>query len=615
MRTVTDGQFCRSREDLPGLRERYENCSPEEKRLLHQFVHVERAPGADTIDRLPTRYETALESLLESDLLQRGDGTVTVIPDLVYLPDGPGRRWDQLPGVLHRLPEQYVRDWWHVLGGEQADETDTYLVYRRLAGEISGADSDDGDGEKIDSLFDGRAWMSPGELPEPLRVPASLDELYRADSVEENTLIDGLLSGCCFPVWDQSHELRGIVRASRRRDGDAAEPLRAGATPAVDEKDWDRSPFSLAEQLKIALIVNDALPLRLTDDDDPHRFDLKEAARITDWNLPHVDYLTNFVVELGFLDARGDRFFITDRYLEWERDETTLDPLLTGLVPVDGEDDFRTEFHDDLSFGFLIESLLDALDGLEVGISLQTLLEQFHQQETVLSVLMGRPLAGEDYSGEARTLLRRTLELLYWLGLCDRWTEDGTRYRINERGRRLLEGAEFGVETEDELPLILQPDGQLMLPLECPMETFRHVNPFGLIVKVDRMIVYQVDDKSLVQALNEGWDARGFRDFLHGTVRELPNPMEELFDDILEDVEDVSIEDAHHLLRFETGATAAKAMNVLNNYNPSRLDERTLVLHSKTTEETIRRNLSRGGIRLRTDSEQGASSPIVEFPD
>jgi hypothetical protein len=87
--------------------------------------------------------------------------------------------------------------------------------------------------------------------------------------------------------------------------------------------------------------------------------------------------------------------------------------------------------------------------------------------------------------------------------------------------------------------------------------------------------------------------------------------MRELFEDLLEDVEDVSVNRVHHLLEFERGATAAKAMNALNNYNPERIGETLIVLRSDTSEETIRRNLSRGGIRLRTASEKGAASPTL----
>lgn len=607
---MTDPGFQLSLEDLPSLRDRYQDCTETEKQILNQVTHDSSVLRPAESETLPSRYDQALTSLEEAELLDAGvDDEYVVPPDLLFLPDGPGRRLDQFSGVLHRLPESVVRRWLAAWGQENVDELETLAVYRRLASEVIDAEPDGSVREELNSVFDGGSWRPKSELPFDL--PDSLDEVFGDLNPSETPFHEGLLTGFLLPVWNDSLETTGVFRSDNPETSDVSVAVAGSDHGDANEKNWDRSPFDFPEQLKISLIVNDALPLRLTEDNSPHRFDLKEAARITDWSLAHVDFLTKYLIERDLLGAEDDRYFITDRFEEWEQGSPLINALFTGLVPeVDVEEPVATQ-HTDFSFGLLLQSLLRVLGDNGSGVDLETDLNGLVELPEVRAVVAARSGFVNDYDRARRTLVEEAFERLYRIGLCDRF-EDQHRYRINDRGERLLRNRRLGIEPEEDLPLILQPDGQLMLPLECPLESFRHVNPFGLIVKVDRMIVYQIDDKSLVQALNDGWDAQGFREFLEENVRELPNPMEELFDDILDDVEDVSIDQVHHLLEFETGATAAKAMNLLNNYEPSRIDECTVVLRSKTTEETIRRNLSRGGIRLRQEGSRGVLSPISD---
>jgi hypothetical protein len=126
------------------------------------------------------------------------------------------------------------------------------------------------------------------------------------------------------------------------------------------------------------------------------------------------------------------------------------------------------------------------------------------------------------------------------------------------------------------------------------------------------MIGYQIDRQSLVQALNEGWDATGFRSFLEEKTQSVPEPLQDLFEETIGNVKEIEIEKVHHLIRFADGATAAKAANILNNYDPMRIDEKTLVLRSETSSETIRRNLSRGGIRLSGGDMDSKMSPLLD---
>ncbi|MFB6347677.1 MAG: hypothetical protein ABEK50_18325 [bacterium] len=609
MSGLSDLRFEYSLEDLPTLVEAYESVSGEAKQILNQIVHSYNNVSLQWLRNLPRRFRDEFDCLYDNNLLDRTEQDDPRVPhDLIFLPDGPGRRWDQLSGLLHRLPEDCVRQWLGTATDIDPETLETKLVYRRLASKIQPSSPDSSSLEQVKKYLGDDRWISV-DHPE-IAVEASLDEFY-GDLNQANPIHEALLAGHLLPVWDNSFAVTGILRAEEWVESNQSSTVSSREAKTAPEKDWDRSPFSLSEQLKIILIVNDALPMRLTEDESPHRFDLKEAARIAGWDRDHVEYLTKVVLEHQFLGAGDDRYYVTERYSEWENDSFSLSPLATGLTLTDGEDGNVTT-NVDLSFGNLLRSILEQLAELESGISLDEFVAGFRSHPSVQNQVLAGTIDPEDPLARTRDLIDRSLDLLYWLGLCDRADENKNLYRINERGRKVAGGTRLESSAEEELPLILQPDGQLMLPLECPLETFLHVNPFGLMAKVDRMIVYQIDDKSLVQALNKGWDAAGFREFLSENVRELPNPMKELFDDILEDVEDVSIEEVHHLLEFDKGATAAKAMNVLNNYKPKRINETTVVLRSETSEETIYRNLSRGGIRLKTRSEQGAASPILD---
>lgn len=585
----------------------------EQEVILNHLVHV---PG-DLRDRpikeeISGAYRDAFDSLRGTELLDEEEDGTLVVPDSVkYHPDGPGVRRDQLSGVLHRLPVDAVRKWYRDLGGTDVDQTEDWLVFRRLVSEMGRTR------EELDSSL-------PPDWPDDLlrKEPATLglddgipiETLFSHLTESSTDVAPYFRAGLLLPSWNEDGVIRSVLlECSVRRDQSYPE-LSGSEQPSGREVEWERKPFSPAEQLKFLLIGADAVPFRETREGEPHRFDLKELARVSEWSTEHLEYLTFLLIENGFLEARDERFFMNQRAEEWDEGTVSLNPFwsrfgTTRITP--GED--APGSTPDLTAGRTLRTALRAVVDTDGEVRAETLKNTLRDQDLFRSLLM--VLDDEDRLLEERLddLVEGVLETLFSFGMTDRLeVDESVFYRPNDRGRAVLESEVLRGPEHEELPYILQPDGQLLVPLESPLRSFRRVNPFALLVKADRMLGYQIDRQSLVQALNDGWDATGFRTFLGEKTESVPEPLEDLFEETIGNVKEIEVQEVHHLIQFADGATTAKAANILNNYKPIRIEETTLVLQSETSPETIRRNLSRGGIRLSGGDKDSSMSPLLD---
>lgn len=385
--------------------------------------------------------------------------------------------------------------------------------------------------------------------------------------------------------------------------------------PETAEKVWERVPFSLSEQLKILLIFVDGLPFRSTKQDYPNRLDVGEASDLCGWSEQHLHLLIHRALELDLIRADGDRFYMTKRVNDWETGQLDLDLEDSRIPPYWTINDGPTspQLREDTA---VYDSLIVLLKLLERD-------QSAHPVDQIKAKLRDESTASElfDETGEDVDGAEQLIQLAHDLGFVDVKLDDSTldQVKINERGDRLVAGGRSTGDVtaeEQELPMILQPDGRFMLPLESPLEYFRRIHPFVLLTGIDNMIEYNIDGRSLVKAENEGWDTRSFYDFLEEQNGSVPETVQSLFEESKDDAEEVRIEDVHHLLTFENGATAAEAMRVLSNYQPERIDENRLLLRSSSSADTIKKNLSRAGIRIQmaTGPTQEAS-PLKDVPE
>jgi hypothetical protein len=386
--------------------------------------------------------------------------------------------------------------------------------------------------------------------------------------------------------------------------------------PETEDKVWERMPFSLSEQLKILLIFVDGLPFRSTNEGYPNRLDVGEASDLCGWSERHLHLLIHRAMELGLIVDDGDRFYMTERVEAWERGELETDRSSSRIPAYWTIEEGVTspQLREDHAVYDAVVSLLNLLERDQAD----------HPIDQVLTLLEGESAPAdlfEETELEDDAAGRSLIHLARDLGFVDVIvTEDQLdRVKINERGEKELTDAGSSApvtDSDQSLPMILQPDGRMMLPLESPLEHFRQIHPYVLLTGIDNMIEYNIDGRSLVKAENEGWDTRAFYEFLEAQNGSIPDTVESLFEESKDDAEDVRIESVHHLLTFEKGATAAEAMRVLSNYQPERVDENRLILRSSSSPETIKKNLSRAGIRIQmaTGPERGAS-PLKEIPE
>jgi len=382
----------------------------------------------------------------------------------------------------------------------------------------------------------------------------------------------------------------------------------------ITDEVWQRSSFSLAEQLKILLIFADGLPFRSTQRNYPNRLDVSEASELIQWPERHLHWLIHRALELGLIDSDDGRFFMTETVEDWEQGELNP-PLEESSVP--NHEQLANEVTE-VEAGkkgrvFKAQNqLITKLHSLQAPQSISELLEVFDSDDTVYG--------SSSNSVNREAILRNRIRQAYDLGWVDVQLEEGTirEVQVNQRGERWLEGeevADAGPEIDQSLPVILQPDGQLLVPLESPLEIFRCAHPFVLLTGIDNMVKYNMDQRSLVNAENEGWNTQAFYNFLEEETGNIPETVASLFRETDEEAERIRVEPVHHLLEFERGATAAEAMRVLSNYQPERIDEHRLILRSSTTPETIKKNLSRAGIRIQMDTNQSrAQSPLLPKP-
>ena len=383
----------------------------------------------------------------------------------------------------------------------------------------------------------------------------------------------------------------------------------------ITDEVWQRSSFTLAEQLKILLIFADGLPFRSTQRDYPNRLDVSEASELVQWPERHLHWLIHRAFELRLIDSDNGRFFMTEAVEDWEKGEVRI-PLENSSIPNHKQlpDEVTEVQAGEKGLVFREQKqLISKLHSLQTPQSISELLEAFDRDADIFR------LGSDDNNREA--ILRNRIRQAYELGWVDLRREEQTirEVQVNERGIRWLENdlvPDAGPDIDQSLPMILQPDGQLMVPLESPLTIFRSAHPFVLLTAVDNMIKYSMDRRSLVNAENEGWNTQAFYDFLEQETGNIPETVASLFRETDEEAERIRVEKVYHLLEFERGATAAEAMRVLSNYQPERIDEDRLILRSSTTPETIKKNLSRAGIRIQMDTNKSrAQSPLLSEPE
>ncbi len=610
--SIDSVNFKLSGKDIQEVRSTLSDLTESEETLLNHLVHQTGMPGDFTTDQeISGRYRDVLETLLQTDLVLEDDNGSPIVPDAVkFLPEGPGTRRDQLSGVLHRLPLPAVREWYRILGGEDPETTEDWLVFRRLVTEIHRRR------EELNSYLP-QNWTQtilqkdPSSLGLDDQVTVNNFFSYMEDSSPD--FASHFLAGVLLPSWDEDGVIRSVILEFSFRLDSTDQKVSSVERSSGREVEWERKPFSPAEQLKFLLIAADAVPFRETREGEPHRFDLKEVARVSEWSIDHLEYLTFLLVENGFLETRDERFFMNQLAEDWDDGTVSLSPFLSchGTTRITSVED-APGTTSDLTAGRILETALRMIVEADGEVLADNGKETLRDHLNFRSLLMTLPEEGISPEKRLGDIAEGVLETLFEFGLTDRLEQDEMIfYRPNDRGKAVLESEELRGPEHEELPYILQPDGQLLVPLESPLRAFRRINPFALLVKADRMLGYQIDRQSLVQALNDGWDATSFRSFLERKTESVPEPLEDLFNETVGNVKEVEVRKVHHLIQFKDGATTAKAANILNNYDPIRIDENTLVLQSETSPETIRRNLSRGGIRLSGGNKDANMSPLL----
>jgi len=384
------------------------------------------------------------------------------------------------------------------------------------------------------------------------------------------------------------------------------------------ERVWKRLPFALPEQLKVLLIFVDGLPFRTTQQGYPNRLDVGEAADLSGWSRTHLHLLIHRAMELDLIAHDSDRFYMSERVSDWEFGNTA-DSISESGIPgywTLKEGPTEPEFRDD---SLVIDSVKMACKLLKrhgTERDIEPLVDQLLSESMIVELL-------EQSDSESRAGVNEIVMMAYHLGFIDVSFRDNEirKVKVNERGERLItqssNASDRSVsEADQDLPVILQPDGQMMIPLDAPLREFRKVHPFVLFTGMDNMVEYSIDQRSLVKAENEGWDTSSFYGFLRNKTGTVPETVQSLFQDTEQEAEEVRIEDAHHLLTFETGATAAEAMRVLSNYKPERIGENRVLLRSSSSAETIKKNLSRSGIRIQMSTgPKREESPLKNLTD
>ncbi len=583
-----------------------------ENMLLNEAVH---SGELSVFSPLAEKWVEKIEMLVRTGLiLPVSPGGFRVAREIVFHPHGPGRRIDQPAGCLHRLPGEVRSQWLKSFGLKN-----NHRGLVKLAEEIYSAEPAEAELEYLaEKITDGPII----EKSEIAGVPEDLEDFYSSLASCTKKSRSLIAAGFLLPLWDENNRITKFVVAERLQPRLGVEyegvfRSRAGeiTPPEIDSAEkgqWSRHPFRLSEQLKMLLILADALPFRSTENDYPHRFDINEATRLLGWEKEHCYLLLDLLLDFNLLAAEEERYYLT------EKTETTSDDFGVSLSEtcinlvnrVRTEDSFEP-YGCDFSAGKIFLELRENLNssGLEPGEIITGQLARGLWRH-----LATAPGLGEDIETMALELLSTVLKSYYWFGGADVRKDDGFwEIKLNEYGRGLP--ADIKNETAGEtMPFILQEDGTMMIPLDSSLKEFRSVNPFALLVGMDRLIEYKIDKQALVEALNGGWDIKRFKSFIAGKNGRLPSTLESLFDEVGVEGETVIIREAYHLLEFERGATAAEAMSVLSNYDPRRLAPEKILLGKKTSEETIRRNLSRAGIKMAgTDDKLREISPLVEL--
>lgn len=581
-----------------------QGLSPRQQALLQDLLHRQDGTAVST-EVYPARFADDLRTLVEEGLVVPVSETeVFVLREVAFHPAGPGRRPDQLPGLLRSLPDDWLHRWQESYGVPTGFEGYLPLGEALLERGTPGPD--------FRNLIGNRLWLDPEDPPEG--AVDSPGDLYEGDPEEAEGLKHWVLNGWLAPVTDSNQIVEyWLVTRSARSDGSPQVPRSWNREQEPAEDEWDQQAFTWSEQLKMLLVLSDSLPFRVTRQDFPNRLDLGEVKRLTEWSESHVQTMVNVLLERRLIRPGEERFFLTERA---EQPDSMGFPLWIRPPLWRDELDESTAAHpaDDFSFARHAASLLERLLDEEEPKSIDDELMEETGWETVWDLWAGQPPEMRPHPNHAPQLFRGLVETLVEAG----WLDGGyagerlVSVRVNDRTADVFgEPDESG---KDDLPIILQPDGDLMVPLKAPLEWFRRINPFSLLVNVDHMIRYHLDRESLVQASNEGWDCRAFRSFLEEHTGDLPDPVGSLFKDLDRQAAEVDISEVHHLVEFDDEGTASKAYRALSNYEPRRVDGTILLLGKKTTEETIRRNLSRAGIRIQgTSEEDRIGSPVLSL--
>ena len=584
----------------------------EQDRLLNSAVHSGSFTASPaTVDV----FVAGLEELVSAGmLLPVGKDKYSVPREVAFHPAGPGRRLDQPVGCLHRLPKEIRRQWLASL-----DLAENYRGMLQLGEKIYSARTTDEHLEALSSGIEGGSFIEKSEFPE---LPDDLTGLYGELTADGDEIQFLIAHGFLLPHWDENGRITKFIPDERLqgrldlRHSDFLESLCSQISPpqldAAEEGQWSRHPFQLPEQLKMFLVLADALPFRTTENNYPHRFDIKEASRLLGWEKKHCCLLLDLLLENNLLVAGEERYYLSEE-VEATPDDFGVSLLETGLDLTGRSEGEGTSVSSgvDFSAGELFLELRSSLAGAGPRQPEEIVTEKLAEKVWLhLAAGLVEGMAPEDRAVE---LLDTVLKSFYWFGGADvRKFTDRWEISLNGYGQKLPGDITASAPAED-MPFILQDDGTVMVPLESSLEEFRAINPFALLVSMDRLIEYQIDKQSLVEALNGGWDVNRFKSFLVDKNGELPPGLQSLFKEVGGEGESIRIREVYHLLEFERGATAAEAMSVLSNYDPLRLETEKILLRKQTSEETIRRNLSRAGIKMAGGGDKlRGLSPLVE---
>jgi hypothetical protein len=126
-------------------------------------------------------------------------------------------------------------------------------------------------------------------------------------------------------------------------------------------------------------------------------------------------------------------------------------------------------------------------------------------------------------------VIEDALKDLGLLGLLD-ISPDGKKAQVAPSLPKMLDSPHvktIGVIKGDSRPLIVQPNLELLIPMNTEIKTLKKLSEFSDLIVLDRMLHFVLSKKSLMRGLDLGWDIKKVITFLASTsAKDVPKTVE-----------------------------------------------------------------------------------------